>query len=445
MIDSSDDDMPALVDQAAPANPLWFDTAIDLATAQRSDWRSRFIGSAMSMAEVKNSQLVELYPDPDDVHHVVAPSAAATPQPRHISADNLRQVIKYTKTAEELVVDVDMLERPSKDYECCICTHVMRNAVQCDNGNRGAALDSCRHVACATCMFKWVEKSGKCPTCRQPTTADDLIPHFLLRKRIAASKIKCGDCHVAMVLGDPPHFDYKTHLKECVQHERACIWLGCEWKGKDARRHETDCPRRPVSCEDCDHVVHFELLREHREQKCTRATVQCPSAECKWTGPRCEQAGHFRDECIFGEPTHCDWCKTTHNQFKKHRETCEMRPMTCDKCQERNIPLVNMQMHLALRCPEAFVPCALARHGCTLTGRRKTMKTHMAEAGERHADLLLAAMDKLVLSHEATLKKHRDDLDKSKQILFASRKTVKVNKKAAAATTAQQHVVVSVH
>lgn len=142
----------------------------------------------------------------------------------------------------------------------------------------------------------------------------------------------------------------KSHLlKVCEQIPRRCR-LGCSDKVSraDVALHEaSQCPKRLVTCTNCEKAVWFCEQQTHATSECPLRDYGFCDAQCGET-LKCNEVGH-------------------HLLFN-----CPQRVVTCAACDQRTV-FAKLQEHKALLCSQRFVRC---RRGCGLEVRELDVEAH---------------------------------------------------------------------
>lgn len=184
-------------------------------------------------------------------------------------------------------------------------------------------------------------------TCR--LGCDAVMPYLALgeheEQHCDLRSVFCEHCHTQVRWQA-----LETHLlKSCEQIPRRCR-LGCSDKVSraDVAVHETSqCPKRLVTCGNCQKDVWF-----------------------------CEQASHAASECPLRDYGPCDaQCgeKLKYNEVGHHLLfNCTQRVVTCSNCDQRTV-FAKLQEHKALLCPQRLVRC---RRGCGQELRELDAEAH---------------------------------------------------------------------
>ncbi|XP_054163877.1 E3 ubiquitin-protein ligase NRDP1-like [Oppia nitens] len=112
-------------------------------------------------------------------------------------------------------IDLEIFnEDVSDDLRCSICLEVYDQPIQ---------IATCKHIFCAHCIHKWIEKCGQQPTC--PHDRRKISKYVLkqapklIKKEINQLKVKCNfrsnGCFASI-----KYSDLKQHLNTCIYNPK---------------------------------------------------------------------------------------------------------------------------------------------------------------------------------------------------------------------------------
>ncbi|XP_051885609.1 TNF receptor-associated factor 6 isoform X2 [Pristis pectinata] len=230
---------------------------------------------------------------------------------------------QYSQTVFEELQGYDVEFDPPLEnkYECPICLMALREAVQ----------TPCGHRFCRVCIVKSIRDAGhKCPVDNEMLLEAQLFPDNFAKREILSLTIKCPNkgCYQKMEL---------RHLED---HQELCEYavVNCPqcvsvlWRKELQAHMESDCPKRPVACENC------AMLMPYQEKK-------------------------------------------------DHDQSCPLANITCEYC---NMELIREQMpnHYNLDCPKAPVPCTFSTFGCPEKMQRNDLAMHLQDYTQAHMRMM---------------------------------------------------------
>lgn len=204
----------------------------------------------------------------------------------------------------------------------------------------------CQHVFCRSCLFEALhhQQDGKnCPTCRRPTTNDEIT---------AVQKI------LNQILDD----------------------------------FRIRCPLHSLGCSD---IITRGAISTHLDRYCGYEEIPCPSDDCDQTIPR-----WLVDQPCLHQTISCPDCNAEMMSLDlpSHQETsCKLVSVTCPDC-DASMPKMQLASH-ASKCPEAIVHCNASAYGCDFADRRAFTEVH--EAG-----CAISKLAPLIAKQNAQLKEH---------------------------------------
>ena len=80
---------------------------------------------------------------------------------------------------------------------------------------------------------------------------------------------------------------------------------------RETKRHETECPKWPINCDECDERVLREALPLHKQEECLETEMVCP--HCSVHMKRGDHEWHVEQQCAETQvtcqflPHGCDW------------------------------------------------------------------------------------------------------------------------------------------
>lgn len=158
-----------------------------------------------------------------------------------------------------------------------------------------------------------IQNINRCAICRAST--NDFVPDYSKRMHILGLTVKCSheDCPITDSLRAIHH-----HEQVCDYKLVACNDCKTDIQHKNFSSHALVCEERKIPCEACLKLYPKHSLSNHL---CPQAHVSCEL--CKWTGKRIDQEHHDKE------------------------------------------------------CMNRVIACPLARYGCTFTGVRHGMVSHI--------------------------------------------------------------------
>ncbi|XP_078271224.1 TNF receptor-associated factor 6-like [Rhinoraja longicauda] len=230
---------------------------------------------------------------------------------------------QYSQAAFEELQGYDVEFDPPLEnkYECPICLMALREAVQ----------TPCGHRFCRACIVKSIRDAGhKCPVDNEMLMETQLFPDNFAKREILSLTVKCSNkgCYQKMELR---HLE--DHQVQCEYTFVDCPQCGSVLWRKELQEHVgSDCPKRPVACENC------AMLMPYQEKK-------------------------------------------------DHDQSCPLANVTCEYC---NMELIREQMpnHYNLDCPKAPVPCTFSTFGCPEKMQRNDLAMHLQDYTQAHMRMM---------------------------------------------------------
>ncbi|XP_075423666.1 TNF receptor-associated factor 6 isoform X2 [Ascaphus truei] len=212
-------------------------------------------------------------------------------------------------TEETQGYDVDFDPPLESKYECPICLMALREAVQ----------TPCGHRFCKGCITKSLRDAGhKCPVDNELLLESQLFPDNFAKREILSLKVKCPSqgCLAKMELR---HLE--VHQAQCAFASVECRQCQRSFQKNLLDQHmRLECPRRPVSCENCAQSMAYEEKMEH-DQTCPLAYVTCEYCETNLI--REQMASHYEVDCVMA-PIPCTYSpfgcpeKMQRNELARH-------------------------------------------------------------------------------------------------------------------------------
>jgi len=179
------------------------------------------------------------------------------------------------------------LVQPSNDFECPICTQLIRDAVQCPAG----------HEFCRFCLSKWMSEKSSCPCCRTALDENSLIPSPTVNNTISELMVRCPTTVHSQYVCDVNDRGRK-HNNNGDEVCRECERAG---EGKGSLEEVSEVNSR------CDWVGSLQSSGNHL-LTCEFVQEFCEYSGCYFHGERRGMASH-RAHCVF-RPIRCPWCRS---------------------------------------------------------------------------------------------------------------------------------------
>eukprot|EP00731_Ephydatia_muelleri_P006662 Em0003g910a len=243
--------------------------------------------------------------------------------------------------------EYEFADPASRDYECPLCLHVMREPM---------VTDCCGGHFCSSCILT-VSGSGKgCPLCRRRTFKT------LINKAVER---KIADLRIC-----------------CPTKDRGCPWQG---PARDAAAHlarETgDCGFVPVDCPaKCGQEALRSHIPVHLRDHCPKREVVCP--HCRHGAPADQMLAEHWMAC----PNGCT------------RENASVRFERC-----------RLEFHLS-ECPNQLVACDFRDLGCDERIRRQDSFEHNTSKHLVMLYTLMLNMKKRLDAKDATIRQLEESL-----------------------------------
>lgn len=216
----------------------------------------------------------------------------------------------------------DLVDKDLMNVQCSICTFLLQEAVQLNNG--------CPHVFCQECLRGHITSCTEnkwnlgCPDCRKPFEAKHVSLIEPLNHRIRNLQVKCPVCKKRR---QAVH-EFPGHLKVCPKHPVACRWnCGRLFPKKELEGHHNICPKKKLSCHRCP----FQAVEtEMKLHKCPLKKVRC--SQCKERFERRLTTYHNRFLCVKSR-VRCRFCHTEiiRPEMRSHVATCQ-NSLVCPDC-----------------------------------------------------------------------------------------------------------------
>lgn len=159
-----------------------------------------------------------------------------------------------------------------EDLTCAICMELLKEPMLLNND----PVTACQHYFCRRCILASLQEKKECPTCRRPTTTDQLIPARMLERKLASLQVACvfrkQGCSWKGAMG-PSAKDYFTHLGVCDEAPIDCEFKQLSFKGLESKECQEKIIRKhyPAHLEKYS-AQHFPLL--YKERKVTKRKLE---------------------------------------------------------------------------------------------------------------------------------------------------------------------------
>ncbi|XP_072016532.1 TNF receptor-associated factor 2-like [Amphiura filiformis] len=236
---------------------------------------------------------------------------------------------------------------------CCICTQLLKSAVQ----------STCGHRYCETCVKEKIAQHSdpnvqlRCPACPPDSSEgilneNEIYPDFHARKELKLLKCKC-------------------------------INEGCPWRGNYLQyvEHDPLCDLTPVTCQapGCGKPLRRGDVPYHLEKDCPVRIVRCRNC---------------------GE-------KLVYMNLKRHNLICPKLKVTCQHCNAK-LTREQLERHQDFEtgdCPNKKRPCPYTTMGCTTEITAGDASQHMQNQASLHAQLQVNQFEEMKNKVEETLEK----------------------------------------
>ena len=148
-------------------------------------------------------------------------------------------------------------------------------------------------------------------------------------------------------------------------------------------KYPVDCPNKSLGCQWAGERGDLDqhLNGGSEEGECQFVTVVCPY-DCGDSFQRCQLEGHKANDCP-RRPFTCQYCdhKATYIAVtNEHWPICKQYPLECpNKCGEDAIERQHLPKHLQKTCPLQVIKCRFSYAGCEVESQRQHMQTHLEE------------------------------------------------------------------
>ncbi len=187
---------------------------------------------------------------------------------------------------------IRFVDRPSDEYECPICYHVVRDPY---------LTNCCGTRFCKKCIVEWKDQNNTCPICREEDFR--CMPDKRLRREIRGMNVHCR------------------------QQDKGCQWIGTY---NDLRHHSAECEYEVVTCSKCSEVsVPRKELLDHQQNACFLRRVSCEF--CQWEGTyrvvqlHKKRCGLVPQPC----PNECG-AEPERHSMEQHLDVCPLQEIECD-------------------------------------------------------------------------------------------------------------------
>ncbi|KAJ1491899.1 hypothetical protein T484DRAFT_1932350 [Baffinella frigidus] len=256
------------------------------------------------------------------------------------------------------------------------------------------------HACCRACYESVLQsRSQKCPTCRKPTSTENLVRQRPLEELLNKTMVRCKNAKAgdAAAPGNEGPASKRARISQpaggvaAAEGEAAG---GCAWTGPlgDVEAHlKSSCGFELVPCkfsapsrfedEDdvCDELVLRRVQEEHAAE-CQYRPVQC--RHCQTTVCLHQMEGHER-YCL-EKVVECanQGCSAVMKQgeMDEHCDTCEFQSVACPchGCRTRLLRR-DLPAHLAPGTPHDGHVAALIRQNAELVAQQEKMELRMRE------------------------------------------------------------------
>ena len=265
--------------------------------------------------------------------------------------------------------------KESEDIECTLCRSAMQKPFSgCREG----------HTYCEDCLHEWLQKSDKCPECRESIDVTRLVRNRPIENLVLGKAMWCENAssHARPAPSEAPPggCPWDGSVGEYHAHSSICDWAlvrcaMCPEKvmRKDMPAHAaTECLLRMEPCRHCQKPAPFLELEAH-EASCKSALVRCQNGGCAAEVTRGGVSKHLKTcgcrlvRCKLGCGEH-----VMHNLVASHEGACTFRKVPCDLCQEQTV-FHDLPAHAGV-CPSVVVSCP--NEGCPVTLARGGLAEH---------------------------------------------------------------------
>ena len=127
------------------------------------------------------------------------------------------------------------IEGRASEFECAICSDVMRTVTDSNCGHG--------HIFCKSCLERAVATTGRCPSCQQPCRAGGFVPNLYVDRQVKGLQVKCA-------------------------------FEACAWHGPLAEQASTRC----ILLIRDDLKVQWRRTQERHSATCLFELIGCPHA-----------------------------------------------------------------------------------------------------------------------------------------------------------------------
>ena len=249
--------------------------------------------------------------------------------------------------------DYQFVKTPSDTLICTVCFLPSRQP---------CLSECCGHTFCKSCLEGSKKFSNICPMCRNEEFAT--MFNKQADRMIRSLHVFCTNKEQGCKWQGEVN-NINGHLSNCLFQ---VIYCPNECGGCLQQQHlivhvETECPRRTVSCQYCNHVGEYRFIEGQHKEECPKFPVQCPN--------ECEIKTIHRDE------------------VEEHREVCPLEMIQCD-------------YHIV---------------GCKVKMARKDMNTHKQEMMEVHLSLSINELMETKVQLKTSQSNLRCEAEKTKDDL----------------------------
>ena len=237
--------------------------------------------------------------------------ASQAPQASHAShaPQQVHSSIKKEEQKKDLydidlfVVDEKQTKETLGNLSCSICFNMSKECSTLYDSKDPDRTD-CAHSFCKNCICEWDRTSyhkKTCPNCR--SKYDQILTDVTKKREINLLLVHCPNIDTGCTEVTQLH-KMKDHVQTCLYSTMSCNFYLCyeEFLRKDRDTHESECPKRLISCDLCQRSHRFDEQQVHKSTVCPKMIISCTNEDCTETFTRDQKDVHAQS-CAFAPVT----------------------------------------------------------------------------------------------------------------------------------------------